>query len=542
MTMRARTHTALLLMLAVVACRDPLLVENLNNPETERVFATPEAIEAAVGSSYQVCRNNHNEDNLYQQLLTMSGESFSGLNNFSMGPRSAIPRPPILNNKSANQAENGRFAALQRGARFAANAIGQLDRLAKDDPDGIVLPSADRDRRARAIGFFGIACNLGMVALAWDSAASLPDLHTIPTDSVPPLKDAHDVAADAIAYLDSAINLANNISINFEDSWFSGNALSPLQFRQLMHSWKARIRAQVARTPAERAAVNWQAVIADAEAGITEDLVVEIGGSTGWDLEFNQSTLFQGPGWGEITWMYYGMADVGGEYASEILKPYSDRRPILIVTPDLRWPQGQSRAEQIANSTVTTNHRDFPYINARASDPEGAGFGSTWYTTQRYRYIRNSGSAGPYPDFLKAEVDMLAAEGYIRTGQYAQAAAKIDIWRTRAGLPAISGVVLDGDDPVPGGPMCVPKVPQPPDRHVVCGNIMEAMKYEYRMELAYNVVGAWFYPGRGWGDLIPDTPLEYPVPVQELDSRLMPYYNLGGGGPSSHGPNTYGFP
>src|SRR5690606_2802339 len=89
---------------------------------------------------------------------------------------------------------------------------------------------------------------------------------------------------------------------------------------------------------------------------------------------------------------------------------------------------------------------------------------------------------------------------------------------------------------------CVPKVPQPPNRNVVCGNIMEAMKYEYRMELAYNVVGAWFFPGRGWGDLIADTPLEYPVPVEELDSRLMPYYNLGGGGDSSHGPNSYGFP
>ena len=54
--------------------------------------------------------------------------------------------------------------------------------------------------------------------------------------------------------------------------------------------------------------------------------------------------------------------------------------------------------------------------------------------------------------------------------------------------------------------------------------------------------GAWFFDSRGWGDLPEGTPLEWPVPNQELDARLLPIYNLGGvGQPSSAGTSTYGY-
>jgi hypothetical protein len=54
-------------------------------------------------------------------------------------------------------------------------------------------------------------------------------------------------------------------------------------------------------------------------------------------------------------------------------------------------------------------------------------------------------------------------------------------------------------------------------------------------------MGSWFFDSRGWGDLVKDTPLHYPVPVPELDARLKGYYNLGGGGPSSAALGTYRF-
>jgi hypothetical protein len=56
------------------------------------------------------------------------------------------------------------------------------------------------------------------------------------------------------------------------------------------------------------------------------------------------------------------------------------------------------------------------------------------------------------------------------------------------------------------------------------------------------VYGAWYFDSRGWGDLAEGTALEWPVPYQELDTRVKPYYNLGGiGGKSAAAKGTYGY-
>jgi hypothetical protein len=61
------------------------------------------------------------------------------------------------------------------------------------------------------------------------------------------------------------------------------------------------------------------------------------------------------------------------------------------------------------------------------------------------------------------------------------------------------------------------------------------------METALSSFGRWWIDGRGWGDLITNTVLEYPVPYQEMQARQKPSYNLGGGSASSAAKGTYGF-
>jgi hypothetical protein len=53
------------------------------------------------------------------------------------------------------------------------------------------------------------------------------------------------------------------------------------------------------------------------------------------------------------------------------------------------------------------------------------------------------------------------------------------------------------------------------------------MKYEKRLETAFTGYGAWYFDSRRFGDLIAGTPLEWPVPFQETDSRgiTKPYQN-----------------
>jgi hypothetical protein len=368
------------------------------------------------------------------------------------------------------------------------------------------------------------------------------------SDFVPELSGYSAVMAAAIANLDSAVAVGSTAGSDATGGfptnagWFSGTTLTKERFIQLVRSLRARFRAEVARTPTERAAVNWTAVAADAEAGLTADLTVTIGASTGWNIGIQTSTFFQDAGWSQLSPFYWGFADVSGGYDTWLSTSINSRNgEFLIVTPDLRWPQGTTIAQQQANSPEPGSYTGFPYIkNRTGAGSPGDPWGTSYYEHHRYKYIRNNSSTGTYPEFLKAEVDLLAAEAYLRTNDIPKAIAKINLSRVKAGLPALTGTSLT--DVAPGGASCVPRVPSPPNFTTTsCGTLMEAMKYEKRMELAYNRTGAWFFDSRGWGDLSKDTPLMYPVPVDELDARLKPYYNLGGGGPASAALGTYRF-
>ena len=355
-----------------------------------------------------------------------------------------------------------------------------------------------------------------------------------------------------LALLDSALVQANlpaatgSGGFPLPATWMGGYTLGRDDFVKLVNTHKARFRTAVARTKAARDGVDWGKVLAEAEAGLDHDIDAFVGGASGWSIGFQSSVMHIGAGWSQLSMMYYGFADTSGAYQTWLQLPLHQRGYILLCTPDLRWPRGCTRPAQQATSPQPSTWTDLPYIGNRL-DPDVAGepWGNSYYQNQRYVYIRNNSNTGQYPEFLRAENDMLVAEAAIRLGQFSKAAARIDIYRSHAGLPLLTGAINDATTPVPGGNACVPKVPDPDTKVLRCGALMEAMKYEKRMETAFNRVGAWYFDSRGWGDLIEGTPLEYPLPVNEIDARYpttLPYYNLGGGGPSSAPRGTYGFP
>jgi hypothetical protein len=132
---------------------------------------------------------------------------------------------------------------------------------------------------------------------------------------------------------------------------------------------------------------------------------------------------------------------------------------------------------------------------------------------------------------------MLAAEGYLRAGQVALAIPLINASRARNGLPPIPAGT-SATQPIGTMPNCVPRVPQPPNfTSTACGTVFEAMKYEKRMETAFTGYMIWFTDNRGWGDMVATTPLEWPVPYQEMQARLQSFYN----GTNVAPLGTYGF-
>jgi len=557
-----------ILVLTLAACSDPLAVENTNNPDRNRVFTNAADLEVFTSGLFVVMIQSTiggSNDGLHTQMSTMSMENTSTLANFAMGPRGALPRNPITNQRGS-QGNAGNYHDWFRGhraARQAALAYAALQNLPLTTPEATV--------RARAFARLVQGIALGNLALAYDSASILTENDNPEADAavVVALSGYQAVNTAALGYLDSAIALATANAAAFPLSnvanfWINGSAFSQTNFIALARSYKAKFRAGVARTPAERAAVNWTLVIADADAGIQTDFAPQFDQPNGWDVSWVVQHFTTGAGaWHQMSQFWMGMADTSGGYAAWLNTPLNSKVQFLVVTPDRRFPGGANcvapcpvaaRTAQGAAAGTGSAGQAFantPYFRNRPSGSDVAGdpLQVSMYDFWRSRQFRQALRIGPYPIITAAEIRLLAAEGYIRTNNFPAAIVRINATRgdsTGLGkgfLPRIPLTVADTLTPVPGTAVnCVPKVPDPAQAYkgTKCGNVWDALKWEYRMETAYTGYGNWFFPARGWGDLPQNTATQWPVPYQEMDARRTAFYGFGGGGPSSAAPGNYG--
>src|SRR5687767_5316082 len=113
--------------------------------------------------------------------------------------------------------------------------------------------------RLIAWAHFTYATALGYLSLVYDSAG-------VPrTDDeegfIPPLEAYAAVNTFALAQYDSAIAYAGKAGISsLPAGWLTGPGgatVTPARLIQVTRSFKAKMRASVARTPTERTAVNW---------------------------------------------------------------------------------------------------------------------------------------------------------------------------------------------------------------------------------------------------------------------------------------------
>lgn len=530
----------------MTACReDSLTVTNPNQPDIALAYKDAINVEAVTSKLLQQMFNgqyNTGGDNIWTQALVLAFESSSQLGNFGMGTRSNIPRP-LIDNSIGNAVATGNFRDydfLTRNVRSAANAIQALNAFIAS---GAGTGSPARDARARSFAFFSMAYGLGHLALIYDSAAVITST-TGPTD-IPAFSGYQAVNAAAIAALDSALAIANSADATtgsggwpIPKEWFlSGSTLfgapaggpNLASWRQIIRSYRAKFRAGVSRTTAERAAVDWNLIIADANAGIQGDLDVLSDQLAGW-FQTTLNQLAVSSSWSQMTPFILGMADTTGAFNTWLAQPVLSRTSFLMRTPDQRFPSGETRAAQNTASGGSARTGTPPgtvlYFRNRpqGEDASNYAWGSWQYDNHRFWIIRAAGGNGIFTLMSRAENDMLAAEGYIRTNQVALSIPLINRYRTRAGLPAIP-VTNDVDTQVPGGNACVPRVPQPPNfTTTACGNITEAMKWEKRLETSFTGYAQWFVDARGWGDLYAGTPLEWPVPYQELFARNRSTY------------------
>ena len=514
---------------ALGGCRDnPLDVQNKNSPDVARVYGTPADVETIISSNFQQMWNAQQGNfGIGLQTMVMSFESHSTLANFGMGARADIPRGPVSNdlgNSDQGLIFND-FDKLTRNSRSAANAIAAMDRFVAAKA---ATGSAAEDARDRSFAYFNLGYGLGNTALLYDSAAIItPD---VPSDVIPPLSTSHAVMDVALTMLDSALVISQSAAATngsngwpIPGAWVSGAAIPISTWQQIIHSYKARFRAGLPRTPAERTAVDWNAVVNDATAGITSDFIVNANASTGWGAAWLDQLAVDAT-WSQMTPFILGMADTAGAYDAWLATPLNSRAAFLLRTSDQRFPSGDTRAIQQAVTGIShagTAVGSILYFRNRPAgdDKPAAPWGNWYYDNWRFWAIHQGGGNGPVIAFSRVENDMLAAEGYIRTARVALAVPLINRTRVRAGLAAIPAGAA-ATDQVPGGTACVPRVPQGPNfTSTACGTVFEAMKWEKRVETSFTGYAQWFLDSRGWGDLTEGTVLEWPVPWEELYAR-----------------------
>jgi hypothetical protein len=529
------------------ACReDALVVGNPNQPDVSLAFRDAINVEVVISKLFQQMFNGQYaaSDAIWPQTLVMAFESSSQLGNFGMGTRSIIPRP-LIDNSIGNAVAAGNyrdFNHLTRNMRQGANAIRALDQFISQQAG---TGSQARDAKARSFGYFALGYALGHLSLIYDQAAIItPEV----TDSVPPFSPYTQVNAAAIRMLDSALVIANSAAATtgsggwpIPNGWFlqSGTAAAGpdrATWIRILRSYRAKFRAGVGRTPAERAQANWTAIRDDAVNGIITDVTIQADPVAGWFQQIMQQLAISAS-WSQQTPFYIGMADTAGVYTAWLQQPVLSRNWATagggapLRTPDLRWPSGETRAQQQVASGGSTRtgppSGTIMYLRNRPTGEDASNF--TWgvwqYDHHRFWGIRATGGTGTWVLMARAESDMLAAEAHMRLGNTAAAVPLINMYRMEAGLPPIPAT-NDHNTTVPGGNACVPRVPVPaPAVTTVCGNVWEAMKYEKRMETQFTGHSQFFIDARGWGDLFADTPLHWPVPYQELFARELDTYS-----------------
>lgn len=500
----------LALAVTATACQD-LAITNPNLPDRARATKQPAAVESFVATSFRTWWPvGGHDDYPAWAFSTMAREITSGFADFGQLEVSAEPRAtwnnsPVNARSSVNEVP---WAGLYRTISSVNDALMAID-------SGLVITNAASTARAKAVGKFVQGISHGYLGLYFDQAYIVDEKLAVDTVTTAAFHPYPTVVAAGIAQIDSAIATAGTASFTLPASAWLYQALTRDQFVRVANSFAARLMVYSARTPAERAAVDWAEVIRRIDAGITTDFAPVAQPDILWhDWDRLIARVRTGPpsDFGRPSYWLLGPADSTNGFINWVNTPVNNRVAFRMQTTDQRIHATGAPA------TAGT------YVGYNASNIFQAARGT--YRWSHY-YFRRYGTGttwqtGSLPSMLVSEMNLLKAEGLIRTGQAAAAVPLINISRTAAGLPPVT------EDGPPDEQGCVPR-----QLDGSCGSLWDALRYEKKIE-GVGVSGVIaFFDARGWQELPLNTMLQLPVPGAELATLRLANYTFGGGEASS---------
>jgi hypothetical protein len=554
---------------AVSACYtlDATAVQPTTAFTREQVLQKPELIELVIagvfinfwgGATYA---QPNVQLSLYGEEITTSANTLPNFNrnatqpiilwDFAQEPRVAFD----------NSLTGTSFFARDPWSNFyEANAAAtDMPRLIKEKNLKIIDPGNGQDNTLRVLAFAKFIQGLSHVHLGmlFDSSAVIDE--SVDLSKIPQLPFySHEVVRDSgIKWLEDAIGYAKERSFIFPlkaDLWVYNTAVSNDEMAAISHSYIARAMVYTARNPTERAAVDWAKVKTHIQTGVAAPFgprgipnplismdyrgimsappqniatVCNAGGVT-------TGTNFCGgfAGAMRVDLRLLGPADTTGAYQTWLQKVSQARfdtvAPFIVRTPDKRIQQPGTTlplikptffkyTDIIPPATIMPTERG-PYYYSNYWSSSRANNNNQQLPLDGGGRIRRTGDLNVIQDamMLPAEMDLLLAEAELRTGNTAAAATLIN--KTRVANGELPPVTAAG---VPAGPGCVPK-----RYDGACGNLMDALMYEKRIETYGTAIS--FFDLRGWGCLLEGTPTELPPPGRQLDLLGKPNYTYGG--------------
>ena len=438
-------------------------VENLESPSSKEI-----GVESTASKIFQNWYQTANSyDGPGMALATMADNQTCSWGNSGMRDLSSEPRVAWDNQSTYSNAyitetyfnglhsvladSNGLIASISEGANFS-------------DPDKI-----------ESLARFGQAAAIGYLALVFDRVYLSDENGTINDGIAKPWDEAIDLA---IEKLDLAIAAAERGSFSISNE-INGTTLTNAQWTEFLNSFGARLLVNSPRNSTQKAAVNWDKVLAYANDGISYDLEVLGDGYATWYSEWMIYMIY--PGWART--------DL---YVINKLDP----------TYPKYWPEGSTVLPE-ATPTDARLTSDYEYLDTQDFRPDRGTYHFTSYRHSRYDSYTNTFWEDFQPEMLEAENTLYKAEAQMRKGLLTEAAATINAGTrvTRGQLPAVAADATA---------------------------IADAIHHERVIELSQTGCGLAFFEMRGKDLLQKGTLLHFPIPGAALDANKEESYTFGG--------------
>jgi len=348
--------------------------------------------------------------------------------------------------------------------------------------NGVEIGDNGETEMVEAIARLGQGLALGYLGLVYDKGFII-DENTDLQASIVASKYRNLINA-AILHLDQCIDVCNNNSFTLLPEWIPGNTWTNVELGKLANSMAARLLVSSSRNKTENDATDWTRVKAYSQNGI--------------DFDF-------APLADDIVWYsLYQAYSVYGGWAQV------DMRVIHMMDPNMPdyFPSSGS-FNDLPNDGLATSEdarllSDFEYLTTCPYRPERG-----YYHFSSYRYSRLDQYLAtwkePMPEMRKAENDLMLAEAELMLGNTTAAINIINAGTrvSRGTLPPLDGSVTDAQ-------------------------IEETIMYERTIELFITSCGMPFFDMRRKDMLQEGTPLHFPIPGEQLEIMMMPYYTFGG--------------